>query len=77
MRTNWMIAAVSGMAVLAMNSVYNASVSGMWNWLGFHVPDLVGRLLWQSFWSVPAAIHAGACLGTMLLIMLVGRVARG
>lgn len=77
MRANWMIATVSTMAVLAMNSVYSASLSGMWNWLEFHVPDLVGRALWQNVWSVPAAIHAGACLGTMLLMMIVVGLARG
>lgn len=77
MRANCMIATVSAMAVLAMKSVYSASLSGMWNRLEFHVPDLVGRILWQNVWSVPAAIHAGACLGTMLLMMIVIRLARG
>lgn len=75
MKSNLLIAAISGVAALAMNSVYGISISGMWSWLGFQAADLLERVL-QNASCVPAAIHMGAPLATMLLMAAVAAAAR-
>lgn len=77
MRTNLLMATVSGMAALAMNGVYGGWSSGIWSWLGFQVPAVLQHLAWTDFSAAIGAIHTGAYIGTMLLMGIGLGVRRG
>lgn len=76
MRTNLLMATISGLTALAMNSVHGGSISGICSWMVLQAPELMQHIAWRDLSVVTGAVHACNWLGAVLLMTVIVVVSR-